>query len=187
MSFEIFQDKVGPSSWHFSGERWAEWAEWAEQCVIHRHHDIMTSWHFSQCSQCLLPLWLSSTVLGQSSLLQLRAVDLFLFVVVFVVFVFGLNHWSASSGAWWGAVVHGLRILHSACKRRSMLATKRQIRRNERHKFVCPLAVHPRYFMNCLNCFVAFQALQRSCAFLLFYIIFLIAYILSVKFHSSAT
>lgn len=104
MSFEIFQDKVGPSSWHFSGERWAEWAEWAEQCVIHRHHDIMTSWHFSQCSQCLLPLWLSSTVLGQSSLLQLRAVNLFLFVVVFVVFVFGLNHWSASSGAWWGVL-----------------------------------------------------------------------------------
>lgn len=98
--------------WDFSGQSWPfilallwralSWVSWA--VCIHRHHDIMTSWHFSQCSQCLLPLWLSSTVLGQSSLLQLRAVDLFLFVVVFVVFVFGLNHWSASSGAWWGVL-----------------------------------------------------------------------------------
>ena len=81
----------------------AELSELSELSSV-SYIDTMTSWHFSQCSQCLLPLWLSSTVLGQSSLLQLRAVDLFLFVVVFVVFVFGLNHWSASSGAWWGVL-----------------------------------------------------------------------------------
>ena len=39
-----------------------------------------------------------------------------------------------------------------------MLATKRQIRRNERHKFVCPLAVHPRYFYELLELLCSFPS-----------------------------